>query len=73
MGKFPSKGMRAMLAEFPDAERIVQLRIFQRDGGMLSVEGPITADEAKTIFGAAVGDQKIKSITATQTGSEAQP
>lgn len=59
MSRFPSKGMRAIRAEFPDAERIVQLRLLMKDGSFLSIEGPVTVEEAKVIAQAACG-QRIK-------------
>lgn len=44
-----------MLAKFPAAERIVQVRIFDREGNVVEVEGPITAAEARVIARRAMG------------------
>lgn len=55
MTRFPSKGMRAMRAEFPKAERIVQVRIIMKDGSHMCIEGPVTTDEARAIVQAALG------------------
>lgn len=59
MTKFPSKGMRAIRAEFPKAERIVQLRLLMKDGSHLCIEGPVTTDEARTIVQAALGQRPL--------------
>lgn len=53
--RFPAKGMKALLAKFPKAEKLVQLRIFDREGNVLCLEGPITADEASAIARRALG------------------
>jgi hypothetical protein len=50
--------MRVMLMDFPRAERLVQVRLFDRTGNVVTVEGPITRAEYDAIF-----------ITATGTGN----
>lgn len=59
MSRFPSKGMRAIRAEHPKAERIVQVRIIMKDGRFMCIEGPVTTDEARTIVQAALGQRPL--------------
>ena len=59
MTRFPSKGMKAIRAEFPKAERIVQLRLLMKDGSSMCIEGPVTIDEARVIVQAALGQKPL--------------
>lgn len=55
MNRFPSMGMKRLLAKHPKAERCVQIRIFNRAGDVVTVEGACTDEAAKEIFKHAVG------------------
>jgi len=57
--RFPSKGVRAIRAEFPKAERIVQVRVIMKDGSHMCIEGPCTTDEARVIVQAALGQKPL--------------
>lgn len=51
--------MRAIRAEFPKAERIVQVRLIMKDGSHMCIEGPCTVDEARVIVHAALGQKPL--------------
>lgn len=57
------RGKRALRVEFPGDTSIAQVRIITRQDGEIDVEGPVSEDEAATIFKLAAG-------TATDTRAE---
>ncbi len=61
--KFPRKGMKALLAEFPEEERVVQVRIAKRSGSYVTVEGPISEIETRAILHALSRDHVPHLIT----------
>lgn len=51
--RFPSMGMKAMLARFPRATHCVQMRVFSRDA-VVSFEGPATKAHAQLVLDTAL-------------------
>lgn len=70
MSRFPSMGMKALLAKHPKAERCVQIRIFNRDGDVIELEGPCTNEEAKAIVAHAFAPMRTSQPSSTSQTKE---
>lgn len=53
--RFPSQGMKRLLARFPDAKKLVQCRVFDREGNVVCVEGAVEDGVGMSILRAALG------------------
>ena len=69
MSRFPT-GMRALLAKYPEASHVVQLRVFDRDGNVVAFEGPVSVGEAQVILQRVFGFARIVADVDVGDGKE---
>lgn len=63
MSRFPAMGVKALLAKYPQADQVVQLRLATRDGTVVCLEGILPAALGSAIFHAFFGPKQGASST----------